>query len=188
MKLNTIPYTFPLFYEGKKEVGTMYYNSGILEEETKFQYDSSREFIGLYFNLNNEIKYKVSGDSEHKIGENQFNMVYLPKAWSCELTFNKGKYASFIIEFPVPFLKLIVGNFPFLESFVDETKRMTPLAISEKHLTISSVIRDKINEVIYNNMQGEIIEDYLKLKFLDVVLLCFEHRQRDDFAGYIQAR
>lgn len=186
MNLNTITYTFPLEYLGTVHIGTMHYNSRVFDEETKFQSEPSQEFLGLFFNLNNEIKYQIKGASQYTLGRNQFNLLYLPKA-CCEFIFKKGSHASFCVDLPLSYMRLIAENFPKINNFLDEIKEKIPIALSEEYLTISPEIRDKIHSVLYNKFPGEVVDDYLRGKFVEITILSLEHRQRNTYPGFNEA-
>lgn len=180
--MNLKTYTFPLDYPHKGDEGTMHYCSNLFPKETKVQYDLAHDLTGLYFNLSNEIKCQVSETAEHTIGRNQFNMLYLPKGCHCQLTFEKGNYESFFIELPIPLLKMIIENFPFVGNFLEEACQKMPFVMNGQGIT--PAMREYIANVIfvkYSVVDGEVL---LRARFVDIMILCFEHRQQDEYPGF----
>ena len=182
MDISTTTYSFTLGYPGKKDKGNMYHSSHFFNEDTIIESLPPNGFLGLYFNLNNEMKCEIKGEPLYSMGRNQYNMVYLPME-SCELTFQKGSYASFYIECSVAYLNLIVDKFPILQTFMAKADRMVPTRMNEEHLTIPPHITDKINTVVNNGLNPQVREIFLKAKFVDILLSCFEHSQQHRFSG-----
>jgi AraC-like DNA-binding protein len=182
MDLRPIIYRFPLGYPQETDMGTMHYCSYVFEAETTLHSMPSGDFLGLYFNLDQEMRYEVSGDPPRAIGPNQYNLVYIPRA-SCDLTFKKGNYASFCLVLTAPYLKLITETFSAIKIFSSQADLKIPSFLHAPHLPIPPDIREKINDVIDHEFIGMVGEVFLKARFTDILILTLEHHERHVFAG-----
>jgi AraC-like DNA-binding protein len=182
MDINTTTYSFTLGYPGKKDKGTMYHSSHYFEEETILDSVPPNGFLGLYFNLNNEMQYEINGPPIHGIGRNQYNMVYMHES-SCELTFQKGSYASFYMECSIPYLNLMIDHFPLLKTFMERTDRDISSRMNQDNLFITPHINALINDVVHSKYTALIGDVYLKAKFLDIIICCLEHSERHLYIG-----
>jgi AraC family transcriptional regulator, transcriptional activator of the genes for pyochelin and ferripyochelin receptors len=185
MNFNSITFTFPLGYP-EIDHGKMHYCFRVFDAATEISTTRSNEFLGVFFNLNNAVGYKIGDVLQGTIARNQYNIVYLPQA-PFEFSLQKGSHAIFCIEFTLSYLKLVATNFPVLREFLTKVELRIPSVMNEVHLNITPDMRDKINDVLYNRFNGPLREDFLKIKFVDILIRCVEHSQRHFYTGLTKA-
>jgi AraC family transcriptional regulator, transcriptional activator of the genes for pyochelin and ferripyochelin receptors len=90
----------------------------------------------------------------------------------------KGSHSVFCVEFTSAYLKLVATSFPVLREFLTRAELKIPSTMNNAHLNITPDMRDKINDVLYNRFNGHLREDFLKIKFVDLLIRCLEHSQK----------
>ena len=185
MHINTTTFSFPLEYPGIN-FGIMHHFFRYFEEDIKLESQPPREFLGLYFNLNNDINYELPGDQQNVITRDQYNLVYVPGG-SCTLNLPKGNYACFCLEFTEEYLQLISTQFTMLKEILVKAELKIPALMSKTHVPLTPDIREKINDVLTTDYKGELREDFLKSKFIDILFTCLEHSEKHFYAGLSKA-
>lgn len=134
-----------------------------------------RQFLGLVFNLKDKIDYTLN-NTPGVLPKGHYNMVYLPEG-DCDLTLQRGVYASFCVECNPGYLRMLSKNFPMLEQFLSKTGGPSPAIMCDPHPAIMPVMLFNIYEVIRSDFPDEVLGMYLDSKFTGLLISCMEHCQ-----------
>lgn len=154
---------------------------------TNLPVSTDRDFLGLYFNLNDEIQYKVGKETTGSIAKRHYNIVYMPQT-SCQYGLEIGNYSTLCVRFTLKHLKLYAEHlrFPELDHFIDLVESGTPAILSKPHLPVTPEMFDIIHNVLHNRFTNDLRDFYLKAKTHSLLGCCLDHN-REFFLAQIAA-
>ena len=139
MSRNTLTYILPLTANDTPEKFTaiISHYAKTCTSKTRFSTTSNREFLGLHFNLSEDLNYTVNELYQGTIKHWSFNLIYIPERTRIEYLLEPGNYQMFSIKFPVKFLQLWSDQYPLLQSFLERASRkeITMMALSYRAIT-----------------------------------------------------
>ncbi|MBT1701048.1 helix-turn-helix domain-containing protein [Fulvivirgaceae bacterium PWU4] len=117
MDFNIDTLRFPLSYPDDTNTGLMHHCHGITKNDGAVSELPVTDFVGLVFNLQEDIRYYIDNSNPGTLPKRQYNLVYIPNA-TIKLASEKGKYSIFCIQFTAHYLKKIKDHFPILTDFL----------------------------------------------------------------------
>lgn len=121
MDFNVDTLSFPLRFPGDVNTGVMHYCSGILENANTVSAFLRSTFIGLVFNLQDDIYYRIGNADPGVLPKRRYCLAYVPSG-TIELSTKKDKYTLFCIEFTPNYLASVRDHFPILTEFLKNSE------------------------------------------------------------------
>lgn len=173
MKFNVDTLSFPLAYPDDTNTGVLHHFHGFSENEEKLSPVLATNFVGLIFNLQQDLRY-MAGDS--KIGnlpKRQYSLAYIPSGTN-ELAVEKGKYSVFCIEFTPHYLERIRDHFPVLIEFLHRAEGQDHAVLGDPR-PIPPDLFHEIYTIIDKESNRESHALLLGPKYVTVSMDCLKH-------------
>jgi AraC-like DNA-binding protein len=136
---------------------------------TKIIFERDAEFVGLVFNLGEEVHYAWNGGEPSGVfHQHYFNLVYLPRKACLKLEFKPQDYSFYTIAISPAFLKQCTEPFPVMHQFLANVRRNIPCMASVKPLkSRSEVVRlfgrllDESSEPLHGTAINALLEQII---------------------------
>jgi AraC-like DNA-binding protein len=178
-----VPDDFVAMQEGMHAV-RISYGCSVFENESNVALDDNREFLGLYFNLSNNLTYTFNDLFSGTLHKGQYMVVYLPEAHS-KFIIDKGKYSVLGFHFTRELLQNLVPDFPFLEGFLNTVALKQPCMLTEVPLTATDEMLQAIKGILANNSRRENDRNiHFFSRVFDILTLCLAQVSVINNPGY----
>lgn len=121
MDFNIDTLRFPLSYPDDINTGLMHHCHGVSKNNGAVSELPVTDFVGLVFNLQEDIRYNIDNSSPGTLPRRQYNLAYIPNG-TIKLASENGKYSIFCIQFTAYYLKKIKDHFPILADFLKKAE------------------------------------------------------------------
>lgn len=151
------------------------YYKETLDEEARLLVPTKESFLGLYFNLGPEHRYKVKGGRSGTFYKDQFNFLYLPKK-GAEFFLPKGEFTVFSIRFTPGYLLQFTKGFPKVDDFMKRIGNGVPAFLGNFNLIAGSKVLEAIREIITrprNSTEEDAI--ILQSRVMDILAGSLQH-------------